>query len=106
MTWDTACGMDMYRSLWPCALLRIDLYDSSTWTPGWPGGATTYRGKILLALFLDTDVQQDEGVQREVRMLAPAVVEAVWLTHVGEGDERDGQAEVVQLATDGTRRPP
>ena len=35
----------------------------------------------------------------ELRILAHAIVEAVWAPRVGEEDERDGLAEVVQLQT-------
>lgn len=55
--------------------------------------------EILIALFLDFDVQQDERVHPKVRVLAHAVVEAVRPPRVGEEDERDGLAEVVQLQT-------
>ncbi len=67
--------MDPYRGSQPCALLCISRYDSSTWTPGWRG--TTLPGKISLALFPDFDVQLNEGVHPEVRVLAHEVVEAV-----------------------------
>ena len=56
-------------------------------------------GKVLLALFLDFDIQQDERVHPEVRILTDAIVEAVWPPSVGEEDERDGLAKVVQLQT-------
>lgn len=56
-------------------------------------------GKILFTLFFDFDVQQDEGVRPELRILAHAIVEAVWAPRIGEEDERDRLAEVVQLQT-------
>ena len=48
-------------------------------------------------MFLDFDVQQDERVHAKVRILTHAVVEAVWPPRVGEKDEGNGLAEVVQL---------
>ena len=54
-------------------------------------------GKILLALFLDFDVQQNERVHPKVRILTHTIVEAVWTPRVGEEDERNGLAKVVQL---------
>ena len=56
-------------------------------------------GKVFLALFLDFDVQQEERVHPEVRVLAHAIVEAVRSPRIGEEDEGDGLAEVVQLQT-------
>ena len=53
--------------------------------------------EILLGLFFDFNVQEDERVHAKVRILAHAVVEAVGPPRVGEEDERDGLAEVVQL---------
>ncbi len=67
-------------------------------------GANNAPGQILLALFLDFDVQQDEGVRPEVGILAHTVVEAVWAPRVGEEDERDGLAKVVQLQAAGAHR--
>ena len=60
-------------------------------------GRSSSPGKILLALFFDFDVQQDEGVHPEIRVFAHPVVEAVRPPRVGEEDERDGLAKVVQL---------
>ena len=39
----------------------------------------------------------DERVHAKVRILAHSVEEAVWPPRVGEEDDRDGLAEVVQL---------
>ena len=56
-------------------------------------------GKVFLALFFDFDVQQDERVHPKVSVLAHAIVEAVGSPRVGEEDEGDGLAKVVQLQT-------
>ena len=54
-------------------------------------------GKVLLALLLDFDIEQDERVHPKIGVLAHAIVEAVWPPGVGEEDEGDGLAKVVQL---------
>jgi hypothetical protein len=56
-------------------------------------------GEILLGLLFDFYIQQDERVHPEVRILTHAVVEAVRPPRVGEEDERDCLAKVVQLQT-------
>ena len=54
-------------------------------------------GKVLLALLLDFYIEQDERVHPKIGVLAHAIVEAVWPPGVGEEDEGDGLAKVVQL---------
>jgi hypothetical protein len=81
--------------------LRIIWYSSSAQTPAQQGGEgkANAPGEILLGLLLDFYIQQDERVHPKVRILAHAVVEAVRPPRVGEEDERDCLAKVVQLQT-------
>jgi hypothetical protein len=54
---------------------------------------------VLQTLFLDFDVEKDEGVQADGHVLLDAVVEGRRLPVVEEEDHGDGLAEVVQLQT-------
>ena len=64
---------------------------------GHNAGDANAPGKVLLALLLDFDIKQYERVHPKISILAHAIVEAVWPPGVGEKDEGDGLAKVVQV---------
>lgn len=57
--------------------------------------------EVLFTLLLDLDVKENKGVQAEIGVLLDAVVKAVGLPGVGEEDEGDGLAKVVELEAAG-----
>lgn len=61
------------------------------------GWAQDAPGHVLLALLADLDVDEDERVQAHLPVLLDAVVERARPPRLGEEDERDRLAKVVQL---------
>lgn len=61
-------------------------------------------GQIFFALFLDFNVEKNEGVKAKIYVLLDAIVEAVGLPCFCEEHKRDSLAKVVELETTGADR--
>jgi hypothetical protein len=62
---------------------------------------TDTPGHVLLALLPDLDIEQDERMHPSLPILLDTVIEGVRLPGVGEEDEGDGLAKVVELKAAG-----
>lgn len=60
-------------------------------------GSKYLPGQIFFTLFLDFDVEQNQGVKPKISVLLDAIVKAIGLPGFCEEDERYGLPKVVKL---------